>query len=842
MHIKSLTIILSIFLITGSIIPTLQFSESVKGEEWKSELIDDSCKIENFISIDIDNLGDSHVSYFDQENKNLKYAHQTEDGWIIETVDSNGWVGEHNSLKLGPNDHPHISYYDRTNDALKLAVKTETGWEIDTIDESAGMYSSLEIDEQGYAHISYYDGIYDNLKYITGKGENWSSQVVDDQGDVGKHTSIALDRYGNPHIAYKDGSHLELKYSHWVNDSWFMKSFETVDPVQIANLGTKTGQTTIVFVDKVEHELQILNWTGSEWRYETIDQMADIDKGISAALSKDGTIYVSYKSMETIKLARFYGGEWFTQVVDTGEDKSGASDLAFDGHGNLSIAYSKDSVLRYANSTANVPIKPEKPMGVFARSVDGRIKVFWKEPEERGNLPIVKYKIYRGSNGNDLHYIAEVNSTKRRFTDDNVTLRRKYTYQVSAVNDIGEGHKSELASVKVFPKIYHSKNRSIEKIYESKDIKHASYDNADDFTVLVYNSYDHTSMDFDITSYLTWKYDGSWETKVLDKGIESPIIRIDQNKDVHLAFNDESSLNYLFISYDSFKNGDLDISNAEKIEGRGHLLTMRIDDICNPHIFQLNYEVDCTIYTYKDDGQWITEQLNITGIEDLYLDSECYPHIFYYRSPNLYHFYKSGETWIDEKVTMKEKLDYTSSFIMDKENTPHLITYSERSYVLGQKEIGYQYLEKGKWKKEVIYRTEKNLVITYFAFDSNCNPYIIFCTEENESLDFYIGIRKNNTWDIETFYNYNYSGNSSTFAITRSFVRIDEDEKSLNVVQMNPDGYLIEIKIKPRKEGESDEGFSPHLSLYIALVIATLLLIILFSGRKLSDKDKKGKV
>ncbi len=114
--------------------------------------------------------------------------------------------------------NPHISYWDYTNYDLKYAAWDGNGWKIETLDSNGyvGEFTSLALDSAGNPHISYLDYTNDDLKYATWDGNSWNIETVDSNGWVGDFTSLALDSSGNPHISYCDHTKWDLKYAYAV--------------------------------------------------------------------------------------------------------------------------------------------------------------------------------------------------------------------------------------------------------------------------------------------------------------------------------------------------------------------------------------------------------------------------------------------------------------------------------------------------------------------------------------------------------------------------------------------------------------------------------------------------
>ena len=188
---------------------------------WHIETVDRAGFVGEYTSIALDSYDNPHISYYNNTNDDLKYAYKDASGWHIETVDSEEHVGLYTSIALDALGYPHISYYDDTNNDLKYAYKSfnpltqRFEWHIQTVDSEGdvGEYTSIALDSNGYPHISYYDATNGDLKYAYKDASGWHIETVDSEGWVGRYTSIALDSNDNPHISYYDETDGDLKYT-----------------------------------------------------------------------------------------------------------------------------------------------------------------------------------------------------------------------------------------------------------------------------------------------------------------------------------------------------------------------------------------------------------------------------------------------------------------------------------------------------------------------------------------------------------------------------------------------------------------------------------------------------
>ncbi|MCK9581280.1 MAG: hypothetical protein M0Q92_12655 [Methanoregula sp.] len=198
------------------------------GTSWDFAAVDGSTKVIGDTGYDpslvMDPAGLPFIAYRDGKHYGtLMAAHLNASGtWEIATVDAGSSkfsdTGYMPSVALDADGRPHISYYDADNGDLRFASWDGAKWILETLDEKGdvGAYSSLAIDSHNQPYISYYDATKQTLRFTTKNPatQRWIYWTID-EGNVGTWSSLALDPLGHPSVVYYDAAIHALKYAGW---------------------------------------------------------------------------------------------------------------------------------------------------------------------------------------------------------------------------------------------------------------------------------------------------------------------------------------------------------------------------------------------------------------------------------------------------------------------------------------------------------------------------------------------------------------------------------------------------------------------------------------------------
>jgi len=284
--------------------------------------------------IAIDQQDYLHISYYDATNGDLKYARQATDDlisdgkflggtrygdWLVFTVDSVGTVGRYSSIKIDSLGRPCISYYDVNNKALKFARFNGQKWLIQYADTgNVGIYTSLALDRSDRPYISYYDAKRKALKCAQYDGFKWNVEEVDRDinGDLGLYTSIAIGVDGLARISYYDNKNGKLKFAKSRAKDWVIEDVDTGENSKVgiySSLALGSNDTPhIAYYDTTNNNLRYAVKKGFSWEKKVVDEKRNVGKFASIKLDNSGYPWIAYydSSACNLRLAQFDGVKW----------------------------------------------------------------------------------------------------------------------------------------------------------------------------------------------------------------------------------------------------------------------------------------------------------------------------------------------------------------------------------------------------------------------------------------------------------------------------------------------------------------------------------------------------
>lgn len=230
-----------------------------------------------FTSLAVGPANRLYLTYFDAATGDLRSATCTAScltaaNWTVNTVDTAGNVGAFSSVAVDAGGTVHVTYFENDEGDLRYAMCpgpcTAATWTTSIIDTTGrvGLGSSLVVDGNGGSHVTYYDQTNGTVKYgaCTASCEvatNWITSVLTPiaapNTDVGFYT---------PSLALGPGAHLEVAFANYVTSRYESATCSTsctsagawtVEPVSLQGPGF--GGLTSLKVDAAG--LRHLAWT-----------------------------------------------------------------------------------------------------------------------------------------------------------------------------------------------------------------------------------------------------------------------------------------------------------------------------------------------------------------------------------------------------------------------------------------------------------------------------------------------------------------------------------------------------------------------------------------------------
>ena len=375
-----------VFPIATSQIPTTNYSwTNIEVDSLSSGLTD-----MRHSSIAIDSSGNPHISYFDGQNGDLKYAKIENGTWKNYTIDSavsngGGDVGKYSSIGIDTNGTIHFSYFGGSNPHLKYAHRDIYGqgasYSINyDLNSVQGSHASLDIDDQNRAHIVYYDETDKDLNYviISDYGQSWTDTVILDEpeyseedgtgetrvGSMKSQIKFELDSNNNPHIFFVDGAarasggHI---YGTILNGNWTFEDIGSADGTTSDSIDLAIGPNDDIHVVYMGNQgmnsvhaylpssssIGQNSWVKTEFvqnEHEGIYLAVDVDSSNNTHIVHYDNFYEHNNQL----IHRVYDSNFANisySIVDSSEGRFNS--LVSDSTGDLHLAYCENNVLKY---------------------------------------------------------------------------------------------------------------------------------------------------------------------------------------------------------------------------------------------------------------------------------------------------------------------------------------------------------------------------------------------------------------------------------------------------------------------------------------------------------------
>ncbi len=321
-----------------------------------STAVDQANDVGRYTSLAIGPDGRRHITYFDNTNRNLKYAScagncAVAGSWSKGVVD-NADVGAGSSLEIGADGRRYVTYADLGNNRLKFATcppasscTAPADWVRATIDPDglAGLWSALAVSQDGAKEVAYLGktGSTGDLRYAVcqsgcGQAANWFRVVLDQIGPSfgGGTPTLAIGGDGRRHITYYHRGKEELRYatcvSNCTNASMWVRSIIDTDAGLHSSfvLAGPFGLRHVSYYDAVQGNLEYARCGSNcgsaiNWKKVTVASSGDIGLYPSLAVEPNNRVHLTFYGATgsalyyaTCATNCFVASSWSKSVLD----------------------------------------------------------------------------------------------------------------------------------------------------------------------------------------------------------------------------------------------------------------------------------------------------------------------------------------------------------------------------------------------------------------------------------------------------------------------------------------------------------------------------------------------
>lgn len=664
--------------------------------------------------------------------------------WYLTTIEGkeyDGFVGKYASIILDANNYPHISYYDEKNQDLKYAHWDGKAWQITTVDglkENVGWNTSIALDSKGNPHIAYdnhTDSTNKKLRYAFWDGINWKIQEVPTKNDVDGRIHLIIDIKDTPHIGYCEHvvgkENRLLSYAFWDGSNWKTQSTDLgiVSDISVSmDLDSNNWPHFCYYHSgKIELYYTYFDLKSGQWIFNLIEQAKEPMFNTSIVLDIKNMPHVSYTSGKDptyLKYAVFDGKTWIITVVDQGKSLqfNNQTSIAIDSAMCLHLCYGEGLFqdLRYAYSNTG---GKEWQIQILDRW--GQVGSFACMALDTKNYPHIAY-LYQSEA--DLGCEICFGALRYAYVSDDPAVAQGW--QFSTVDFQGlDAHCGYVGSM----------------VLDTNNYAHIVYCQEGGAALASSSPFGEDMRATQFLKYACW--DGSvWKLTTLDKqdGIYTQSsIAIDLKQMLHVSYGIQTAAAGNFLMYASNSSGAWKLEKV--IEGTCGATAIALDQKQLPHIAYCDEKSGYLYYTYWDGASWKSQAVDGPKIEtfaagtiSIAVDSQNFPHISYFDKNNEVIKYArwNGKEWQRTVIDKEPQVGLSSSIKIGTGDTVHISYTGSNSDIKAVCDLKYAYWNGLNWTITIVDKSSNMYGKNSLVLDSYGNPHISYQDYRHQDLKY----------------------------------------------------------------------------------------------------------
>ena len=270
-------------------------------------------------------------------------------------VDGTGQPGFYASLVVDASNVSHVAYYEQQLKNLKYANDSTGEWFPANADfaDDVGKYAALAQAPDGSLRVAYQDTTHGTLEFATNAGGTWAVSTIhsDAAGAVGKGVDLALDAGGKSHVVFGDAAQNRVAYATDASGAWVVETVAVGTTSNVAIALLPSGQPVVFFHDAAASMLKLATrGAAGAWTVEEVfpaSGYTDAGRGLDLGVDGAGTLHLAFAATanESARLyyARQVAAAWDFHVVDQSGTPGTSLGLAVSAQGMMALAYVDDA-------------------------------------------------------------------------------------------------------------------------------------------------------------------------------------------------------------------------------------------------------------------------------------------------------------------------------------------------------------------------------------------------------------------------------------------------------------------------------------------------------------------